>query len=118
MSNLKLVSLLCHIPDDISEEDSIFDIGVEDEPYLMVDHKRIWSGRMGVNDVRDLSDLESIPFEENIRVELWDRDAGYVSEGDDPLGNIIIHASQKGTGELSHLFKRKKARYTLTYKVE
>jgi hypothetical protein len=102
----------------MSEDDSLFDVGVEDEPYLMVDYKKVWSGRMGINDLEDLSKVKPIPFEQSIRVELLDRDAGYSLNGDDPLGTVTINAYQKGLGVLSHQFKRKKAKYTLTYKVE
>jgi hypothetical protein len=116
MPNLRFVSLLCHQPDDIGEDDTGLDIVREDEPYLMVGHKKVWNGRMGIGEVEDLSGVESIPFKETIRVELWDRDSGYVLDRDDPLGNITIHASQIGR-EASHQFKRRKARYTLTYKV-
>ena len=118
MPNLKLVSLVCHRPDDLDEEDAVFDVGVEDEPYIIAGNKRVWSGRMGVDDVEDLTGVEPISFKNSIRVELWDRDSGYVLGEDDPLGNVTIQAFQSELGELSHQFRRKKAKYTLTYKVE
>jgi hypothetical protein len=118
MPNLTFVSLECHKTDDVSEDDSIFDVGLEDEPYLKVGHKKVWSGRMVIGNVEDLSGVEPIPFEENIRVELWERDSGYVSGQDDLLGYVIIHASQIGHGEVSHKFKRRRARYTLVFKVD
>ena len=102
----------------MSENDSVFDIGDEDEPFIMADHQKIWSGRMGLNDVEDLSKVSPVSFEENIRVALWDRDAGYSSNEDDPIGDVVIHASQKGHGELTHSFKGRRAKYTLNYKVE
>ncbi|MFC1804041.1 hypothetical protein ACFL0D_08795 [Thermoproteota archaeon] len=73
---------------------------------------------MGINDVEDLTEVEPVSFKKSIKVELWDRDSGYVLGEDDPLGNISIQAFQAGLGELSHQFKRRKAKYTLTYKVE
>ena len=118
MPKAKFVSLICHRPSDISEDDSGFDVGQEDEPYLMVNRKRIWSGRMGINDVEDLTRVNSVDFKDDLRVELWDRDAGYVSGGDDKLGSLSIQESQAGLGEREHQFKRSKANYTLTYKVE
>jgi hypothetical protein len=117
MPNLKFVSLICHRTDDSSEDDAVFDVGPEDEPYLLAGNKRIWSGRMAVNDFEDLTGLEPVSFKNSIRVELWDRDPGYTGE-DDKLGHLSIQAFQAGLGELTHEFRRKKAKYTLTYKVE
>jgi hypothetical protein len=117
MPNLKFVSLRCHRPDDISEDDSVFDTGPEDEPYLMADYKRVWSGRMGMDEVVDLTSVEPISFKDRIRVELWDRDAGYVGE-DDRLGSLTIMAFQSGLGELQQEFRSGKAKYSLIYKVE
>jgi hypothetical protein len=119
MPNLKLISLQCHKPDDISEADEAgFDMGVEDEPYLMAGHKKVWNGRMKKGDIEDLAGVNPISFKESIRVELWEKDPNYVSDKDDQLGNITVYASQMGAGEISNLFKRRKARYTLTFKVE
>ena len=118
MPKAKFVSLICHIPDDLTEEHTVFDVGQEDEPYLLVKKKKVWSGRMNVDDVEDLTIIDPIDFKDNIRVELWDRDSGYVSGGDDLLGSLTIMASQAGSGELEHQFKRSKASYTLIYKVE
>jgi hypothetical protein len=118
MPKAKFVSLVCNKPDDISEGDSGFDVGREDEPYLMVDNKRIWSGRMGMGDVKDLSVIDPIDFKDSMRVQLRERDAGYASGTDDQLGSFTIKALQAGLGELEHQFRRRKARYTLTYKVE
>jgi hypothetical protein len=118
MPKAKFVSLICHRPSDISEDDTGFDVGQEDEPYLMVNKKRIWDGRMGINDVEDLTGINPVDFKDDLRVELWDRDAGYISGKDDLLGSFTIQTLQAGLGELEHQFKRKKANYTLTYKVE
>jgi hypothetical protein len=119
MPKLKFVSLVCHRPDDISEaDDHMFDGTIEDEPYILVNHTKVWDGRrMAANDVEDLSGVEPINFNEDVRVELWDQDAGYISD-DDQIGRLEIKAHQEGLGELKHEFKRKQARYTLTYKVE
>ena len=91
---------------------------VEDEPYLLVNHKRVWGvKRMKANDVEDLSHLELIQFKESIRVELWDKDAGFFPD-DDQIGILNIQANQAGFGELKHVFKRKNAIYTLTFQVD
>ena len=113
-----LVSLSCLRTDDSGEDDAFFDVGVGDEPYLIADRRRVWSGRMSVNDEADLTGVEPIAFEEYIRVELWDRDAGPQAGQDDRLGDIDISAVYAGLGELSHQFKTRRARYTLVYKVE
>ena len=119
MPELKFVSLICHRPDDASEaDDRLFDATVEDEPYILVNHKKVWDGkRMSANDVADLSDVKPISFKDSVRVELWDADPGYTPE-DDQLGRLTIQASLASAGELTHEFKRKSAKYTLTYKVK
>ncbi len=91
---------------------------VEDEPYLLADRKRVWGvRRMGAGDVEDLSGVEPIQFDKEIVVELWDRDAGYFPD-DDQIGRLTVQPHLAGLGELTHEFKRKNAKYTLTYKVD
>lgn len=60
--------------------------------------------------------MEPISFEDSVSIELWDRDAGAPAR-DDRLGGTV-QAIQAGLGEISHVFKRRSAKYTLTYKVE
>ncbi len=119
MPEFKFVSILCQRTDDSSRsDDRSMDMTEEDEPYLLADHKRVWDGRrMNINDVADLSGIDPISFKDSILIELWDRDAGYDPD-DDQIGRLNIQAFQSGLGELTHEFKRKNARYTLTYKVE
>ena len=119
MSKLKLVSLICHVTDDSGEVDeNIFDVNVEDEPFILVDKKRVWGVKlMKANDVEDLSNVELIQFTDKVNIELWDRDAEYFP-ADDLLGRLTVHASKSGLGEQTHRFKRRSAVYTLTYKVD
>ena len=119
MSKLKLVSLKCHSTSDMNEtDDTAFDATIEDEPYLLVNHKRVWGvSRMKANETIDLSDVEPVSFSNQVVVELWDRDAGY-SPADDRLGILTVQAGHAGSGELAHEFTRSKAKYTLTYFVE
>ena len=119
LPELKLLSLKCHSTDDSSEsDDRSFDMTIEDEPFLVANHKRVWGvTRMNSGDMEDLSSVEPILFDKNMSVELWDKDAGYSTE-DDQIGRFTVLASQAGIGELTHEFKRKKAKYTLTYKIK
>lgn len=119
MPELKFISLKCHRTDDTSEaDDNLFDMTIEDEPYLLADHKRVWGvRRMKSGDLEDLSGVEPIKFNERISVELWDKDAGFFP-ADDQIGRLTVHAHLAGIGELKHEFKRKNAKYTLTYKVK
>ena len=119
LPKLKFVSLKCHRTDDTSKsDDASFDMGIEDEPYLLANHKRVWGvKRMKSGDLEDLSGVEPITFDEKISVELWDKDPGYYP-ADDQIGRLNVQASQAGLGEMIHEFKRKNAYYTLTYKVK
>ena len=119
MPSLKLLSLTCHRTDDSIEEDyDVIDTTVEDEPYLLSNNKMIWSVKMmKANDVEDLSEVETILFDESVDIELWDRDSEH-NITNDKIGELIIKASQKGLGVQRHEFRRRNARYTLTYKVE
>lgn len=117
MPNLKFVSLACIRSDDVREDESGFDVGEEDEPLLLVNHKRVWRGRMISGDVKDLLALEPIPFENLVSVELRERDPGYVPS-DDSLGTFNVQALQAGLGEIEHQFVTRRAKYILTYEVE
>ncbi len=119
MPKLKLVSLICHATDDSGEVDeNIFDVNVEDEPYILVNKKRVWGVKlMKTNDVEDLTNVNPIRFTEKVSVELWDRDAEYFP-ADDLLGRLTVHASKTGLGDQTHRFKRRSALYTLTYRVD
>jgi hypothetical protein len=117
MPNLKFVSLECIRPDDIREDESGFDVGEEDEPFLLVNHNQVWRGRMSSGDVRDLSAIESIPFDNQVSVELRERDPGYVPS-DDSLGTFNVQALHAGLGEIEHQFETRRAKYVLKYQVE
>jgi len=119
LPELKFISLKCHRTDDTSEsDDHSFDMTVEDEPYLLAEHKRVWGvRRMKSGDLEDLSGVDTLKFKEKINVELWDKDAGFYPD-DDQIGRLTVQANQAGLGELTHEFKRKNAKYTLTYEVK
>ena len=117
MANLRILSLECIRTDDSGEE-IVFDADSIDEPFLKVNYKTVWSGRMDSGDTVDLTSLDGIPFEGDIRVELWERDPGYTVGEDDLLGKLLVHSSQKGAGSINHKFVSKRARYSLEYSVE
>ena len=119
MPSLKLLSLTCHRTDDSIEEDyDVIDTTVEDEPYLVSNNNMIWSIKMmKANDVEDLSEVETIFFDESVDIELWDRDSKH-NITNDKIGGLIVKASEKSLGVQKHEFKRRNARYTLIYKVE
>ena len=118
LPELKFISLKCHSTDDTDEsDDHSVDGIIEDEPYLLADHERVWSvRRMKAGDIEDLSGVEPITFDERIGVELWDEDDRARSD-DDQIGRLMVQANLIGLGELRRDFKRKNAKYTLTYKV-
>ena len=119
MHNLKLLTLTCHRTDDSIEEDyDVIDTTVEDEPYLVSNNNIIWNvNTMKANDVEDLGEVETIFFDDSVDIELWDRDSEH-NITNDKIGGLIIKASLKGLGVQKHEFKRRNARYTLTYKVD
>jgi hypothetical protein len=117
MVKLRLLSLICHGTDDSEKDGAVYDIGTEDEPFLVVNNKRVWGGRMGANEEKDLTEVEPISFENRVQVGLRERDPG-PEMGYDNLGNVTIRAIQAGVGTQSHHFQKKDASYTLKYSVE
>jgi len=119
MPKLKLVSLICNATDDSGElDENIFDTNIEDEPYILVDKKRVWGVKlMKTNDSEDLTEVTPIQFTDKVSIELWDRDAEYFP-ADDLLGRLTVNATKTSLGEQKHRFKRRSAFYTLTYRVD
>ena len=117
MVNLRILSLECIWTDDSTEE-IVFDVDSIDEPFLRVDNKTIWTGQMDMGDKHNLSDLEGIPFEGEVKVELWERDPGYEIEEDDLLGRVVISDSEIGAERIKYKFETKRARYIMEYRVE
>ena len=118
MAKLCLRKIICHKTDDAKENDQVFDIGIEDEPLLLVNHKRVWSGRMSPNSEEDLSEIQSISFKDQVHMALMERDPGYASIGDEVLGQTTIYAIQANSGEQEINFNKTDSRYTIVYKVE
>jgi hypothetical protein len=98
-------------------EYSSYDLGDVDEPFLIVDGAKIWSARMETDETEDLSKIKPIPFEDCVKLELWEKDPGVLGE-DDLLGQIRICSDKKSTSIHSYDFKLGTAKYTLNYKVE
>ncbi|MBL8085016.1 MAG: hypothetical protein JNN26_20510 [Candidatus Obscuribacter sp.] len=107
MPNLKLISLFCKDQED--------DTG-PDEPYLIIDGKKIDCSPMSEGDTRNLSQVGVFPFDGNIVVRLWDEDW---PDSDDDLGTYTIKAPEQldPERELEAQFKRDDAEYYLRYKV-
>ena len=108
MLDLRLISLVCHGTEDWTGAD---------ETYLLAAGRRVWGpNSMNDNDVADLTGIPHQQFRSKIRIDLYDKDAGFVDD-DDHLGRTYARASQAGKGEQEHDFTGDGAHYTLTYEV-
>jgi hypothetical protein len=107
MPLLKLISLTC-----VDQED---DTG-PDEPYLIIDGKKIDCGSMSEGATQSLSSVGVFKFDGNIVVRLWDYDW---PDSDDPLGQGNIKAPEQidPERELELQFRKDDAEYYLRYKV-
>ncbi|MYE35340.1 MAG: hypothetical protein F4X23_10845 [Gemmatimonadales bacterium] len=105
---LRLISLHCIEPEDSGA----------DEAFLVVNGNRfsVWS--MNNGDTRDLRGMEAIPFDTNVRVELYDEDTPWIGDDHDLLGVATINDSESGAGESQRTFDLDEAHYRLTYVVE
>lgn len=117
MAKLKIVSLECIRTDDAGEE-NVWDVDNSDEPFIKVNHRVVWSGRMVKGSKTELANIDIIPFEGDVRLELWEKDPGYTGSEDDLLGSLVVHESQKGGGTITYKINSKRARYSLEYAVE
>lgn len=118
MPKLRLLSLVCHVPQDsLQEAIEDMDLTSYDETYMSVNGRRVWGvKRMDAGDEEDLSEVPPINFRTRVRVDLYDKDAGYFSD-DDHLGSLNVRDVQAGKGEQVHEFTGSGAHYTLKYEV-
>ncbi len=108
MPQLKLFSLVCHGTEDWTGAD---------EAYLLLNGQRIWGPEsMNDNDVENLGNLPTYPFQNSVRIELYDQDTGGW-DNDDHLGTTYARAIEAGIGEQERQFTGDGAHYTLTYSV-
>jgi hypothetical protein len=115
MPFIQFVSLKCIELDDDSEY-SAYDTPDVDEPYLLVDGNKVWSGRMVEEEVEDLSGVKPVEFNERICVELWEKDPGLFGE-DDLLGKLFIEPSSTSSGTITEDLTSGTTKYVLKYKV-
>jgi len=107
MPLLKLMSLHCQDQED--------DTGA-DEPYLLIDGKKIDCAPMSEGDSKVLSQVEVFKFDGNIVVRLRDEDW---PDTDDDLGSVTIKAPAEfdPEKELEAQFSKDDAVYLLRYRV-
>lgn len=117
MATLKLHRITCKKTDDPDEIDAIYDIGLEDEPYLLVNGKEVWTGRMSPGEVIELSEIEPLPFRDSVKIELMERETGH-GRNDDILGEITIRESDANLQKIVKELQSGKAEYILEYYVE
>lgn len=117
MVTLTFHKLCCFKTNDSTEDNSIIDVGLEDELCLIVGYKPVSLGRMESNTEKDLSHIEPIQFTESTKITLVDRDPSYFGDGDDYLGRTIVHSSCAGVGEQKFDFHENGSKYCLTYSV-
>jgi hypothetical protein len=88
-----------------------------DEPYLLVNGVRVWSGTNV-----DYDDVESIEFttgfDEVVELQLWEDDGG-ITGGDDHIATWYIFASEAGTGvhTVQSPWENRPGLYDLRYEV-
>jgi len=92
----------------------------EDEPYLVVGGRKVWSGVVDYGNVAtivtvDLTHLAPIPFYDNIEVVLKEEDGPF--DKDDFLGRNYIAASQAENRSHEVWFKEDGAKYKLVYRI-
>lgn len=104
MPRLQLMSITCFKKQDL--------VG-KDEPLIKLDGLQVWSATGFAKDVsRSLESLEPRQFTNQIRLELFEKDAGR----DDLLGEKVI--DNKPAAEVHNVrFVNKGADYEITYKV-
>lgn len=90
----------------------------EDEPYLVVAGRKVWSGVVTYGHVAtvvtvSLSHIEPIPFYDNIEVVLKEEDGPF--DGDDFLGRNYIAASEAEGRTHEVWFREDGASYKLVY---
>ncbi len=109
MPQLRLISLVCHTTEDSTGAD---------ETYLLLNGQRVWGPQsMNDGDPASLNGLPQYPFQQSVRIELYDQDAGGWIDKDDHLGTIYARAFEAGKGEQTREFTGDGAHYTLTYLV-
>jgi hypothetical protein len=114
MAKLKLHRITCKKTDDPDETDAIYDVGLEDEPYILVNGKEVWTGRMSPGEVIDLSDIDPFPFRDSVKIELMERETGH-GRNDDVLGEITVNESEVNMQKIVKEIQKGKAEYILEY---
>lgn len=110
MAILHFVNLHCNTTEDDTGSD-------ECELRIWIDTASYQRFRKDLNNTEDWYELQGLefPFNERIKIQLWDRDLGHWPDPDDKLGELIIQpepiAYTKGR------FNKHGADYELEYSV-
>lgn len=106
---LKLISLKCNETEDVTGAD---------DAYLHVDGALKWGPQsMNNGHTKDLSGIDPIEFENSVRLDLYDQDAGSWFDDDDHIDKVIISTADAALGVRECKFKGDGASYTLKYQV-
>ena len=104
---LKLITLFC------SQTEEGFS---EDEPYITVNGKTVWSARMSNGEVADLSDVPEVEISESALITLFEKDIR-IWDYDDFLGTAYAFSNMAGLGQQRATFTGDGASYELTFEV-
>lgn len=107
LAHIKLISLKC-----VKTEDWMG----RDETYLTVNGARVWHHNMNDGETQFLGGVPNFPFAGEVRVALYDGDAGW-GDDDDLLGVIVASARDVEEGPIVGSFTGDGAEYILTYEI-
>ncbi|MBN1636570.1 MAG: metallophosphoesterase [Deltaproteobacteria bacterium] len=104
---LILKTLVCHVTED--------DTG-SDETYLKVNGKTFWGPHdMNNGHIYHLDKLIKVSEEGDIKIQLYDEDAGWLIDPDDYLGTATLKPEP---GERMSIFRKDECFYSLFYSIE
>jgi hypothetical protein len=105
---IKLLTLTCYETEDSTGSD---------EAVLKVFGTRYAEFYQSMNNTQTWDLNIDVPFNQRVRLELWDRDLGHWPDYHDLLGIHYANAVQAGSGPKTAVFSADDAYYVLTYEV-
>ena len=85
----------------------------EDEAYITIRGKNIWSADMNTDDKKPIN--KTVNFERHIEVQLWEEDSW--PSNDDFIGRFTVYDGQQGRGEQNIHLYGDGGHYEIYYKV-
>jgi len=116
LAELHFLRIICYESLDPLDNDAIYDIGNEDEPYLQVDNDVVWTSRMKKGDSIDLSDLEPVRIFKPVKILFKERATGH-NRDDVILGEWEVRPEMASRERKYVDFHLNNAHYALEYKI-